>query len=378
MAVRAGNFGKRAPLAPPRAVPAPQPAAVVPTGSTANVPSFLGWIPWFTLALSGGLIIRYLSEIKAATDFAAPGAPGHHSLLALKPVNMSHEEAAAVLFGGCTALHFLRKAGVRAGQNVLIYGASGSVGVFAVQLAKELGARVTGVCSTANVDMVRALGADAVVDYTREDYSAAGRAYGVRNIDNTLPGAYVVAHENVTLRLSKAGQTSLIASETYFGSEKKLNFVNGEGVVVTHPESAHTDGDSIVYFRGSDVIAAGDLLDMTKYPVIDLARGGSIQGVVDALNWILDVTVVEHMMEGGTLVVPGHGRMTDAADVAYYRVMATIMRDRVREMMTRGMTLPQIKAARLTRDYDGRFGKSPSWTPDMFVEAIYRSLNAKS
>lgn len=105
--------------------------------------------------------------------------PEDHSMLALKPANMSHEEAAAVLFGGCTALHFLRKAGVRAGQNVLIYGASGSVGVFAVQLAKELGARVAGVCSTANVDMVKALGADAVVDYTREDYSGAGRVYDV-------------------------------------------------------------------------------------------------------------------------------------------------------------------------------------------------------
>jgi glyoxylase-like metal-dependent hydrolase (beta-lactamase superfamily II) len=208
--------------------------------------------------------------------------------------------------------------------------------------------------------------------------SAAGRAYGVRNIDNTVPGAYVVAHENVTLRLSKSGQASLVASETYFGNEKKLNFVNGEGVVVTHPESSHTDGDSIVYFRGSDVVVAGDLLDMTKYPVIDLERGGSIQGVVDALNWILDVTVVEHMMEGGTLVVPGHGRMTDAADVAYYRDMVTIMRDRVREMTSRGMTLQQIKAARLTRDYDGRFGKNPSWTPDMFVEAIYKSLNPKT
>jgi len=208
--------------------------------------------------------------------------------------------------------------------------------------------------------------------------SAAGRAYGVRNIDNTIPGAYVVAHENVTLRLSKAGQTSLVASETYFGAEKKLNFVNGEGVVVTHPEAAHTDGDSMVYFRGSDVVVAGDLLDMTKYPVIDLARGGSIKGVVDALNWILDVTVVEHMMEGGTLVVPGHGRMTDAADVAYYRDMVTIMRDRVREMTSRGMTLPQIKALRLTKDYDGRFGKNPEWTPDMFVEAIYKSLNPKT
>ena len=208
--------------------------------------------------------------------------------------------------------------------------------------------------------------------------SAAGRTYGVRNIDNTVPGAWVVAHENVALRLTKAGQQSLVANETYFGTDKKLNFVNGEGVVVTHPDSAHTDGDSIVYFRGSDVIVAGDILDMTRYPVIDVQRGGSINGVVAALNWILDVAVVEHMMEGGTLIVPGHGRMTDAADVAYYRDMVTIMRDRVREMIKRGMTLAQITSAKLTRDYDGRFGKSPSWTPDMFVEAIYRGLAPKT
>jgi len=208
--------------------------------------------------------------------------------------------------------------------------------------------------------------------------AAAGRTYGVRNIDSTVPGAWVVAHENVALRLTQAAQQSLVPNETYFGNEKKLNFVNGEGVVVSHPPSGHTDGDSMVYFRGSDVLAAGDILDMTRYPVIDLERGGSIGGVVDALNWILDVTVVEHMMEGGTLVVPGHGRMTDAADVAYYRDMVTIMRDRVREMVKRGMTLEKIKSLKLTRDYDGRFGKSPSWTPDMFIEAIYRSLNSKT
>ena len=83
-------------------------------------------------------------------------------------------------------------------------------------------------------------------------------------------------------------------------------------------------------------------------------------------------------MEGGTIVVPGHGRLTDSADVAYYRDMVTIMRDRVRAAVKKGMTLPQIKAAKLTRDYDGRFGRSPSYTPDMFIEAIYRSLNAKS
>jgi glyoxylase-like metal-dependent hydrolase (beta-lactamase superfamily II) len=211
------------------------------------------------------------------------------------------------------------------------------------------------------------VGANAVI-------AAAGRTFGVRNIDNTNPGASIVAHENATLRLSRSGQGALLASESYSGRDKKLNFFNGEGVVVTHPDSAHTDGDSMVYFRGSDVLAAGDVVNLTSYPVIDPARGGTINGLVDTLNWILDVCVVEHMMEGGTIVVPGHGRLMDAADVAYYRDMVTIMRDRVRELSRRGMTLDQIKAARPSRDYDGRYGRNPQWTPAMFVEAIHRTL----
>jgi len=207
---------------------------------------------------------------------------------------------------------------------------------------------------------------------------AAGHTYGVRNLDNTTPGAAIVAHENVNLRLSKAAQTKLLASESYGSRDKKLNFFNGEGVVITHPDSAHTDGDSIVYFRGSDVLAVGDVINMSNYPVIDTTRGGTINGLVDTLNWILDVCVVEHMMEGGTIVVPGHGRLIDTADAAYYRDMITIMRDRIREMAKRGMTLDQIKAARPTRDYDGRYGKNPQWTPAMFVEAIYRTLPKSS
>ena len=203
---------------------------------------------------------------------------------------------------------------------------------------------------------------------------AAGRSFGVRNLDNTIPGAAVLAHENAALRLSKGDQSKLAPSESYGGRDKKLNFFNGEGVVITHPDSAHTDGDSIVYFRGSDVLAVGDVIDMTSFPMIDTARGGSVNGLIEALNWILDQCVVEHMMEGGTIIVPGRGRLIDTADAAYYRDMVTIMRDRVRELRKRGMTLDQIKATRPTRDYDGRYGRNAQWTPAMFVEAIYKTL----
>ena len=189
-------------------------------------------------------------------------------------------------------------------------------------------------------------------------------------------GAWVIAHENAPQRAAEPSQVPVAASptETYFGTDKKLNFINGEGVVVWHRPAAHTDGDSVVQFRGSEVLAVGDIVNMASYPVIDVEKGGSIQGMIDSLNWILDMAVVEHMMEGGTMVVPGHGRVADSADMAYYRDMVTIIRDRVREMIKRGMTLPQIKAAKPTRDYDPRFGRNPSWTPEMFVEAIYRGL----
>jgi glyoxylase-like metal-dependent hydrolase (beta-lactamase superfamily II) len=205
--------------------------------------------------------------------------------------------------------------------------------------------------------------------------SAAGRSH----IGLAAQDAWIMAHEKATAHLPKGSSipSAAMPSEAYEGASFKLNFFNGEGVVLWHPTAAHTDGDTVVQFRESEVLAVGDLIDMTAYPVIDAEKGGTIQGLVNALNWILDLSVVEHMMEGGTIVVPGHGRLTDSADVAYYRDMVTIMRDRVGAAVKKGMTLEQIKAAKLTRDYDGRFGHNKTYTPDMFIEAIHRTLNAR-
>jgi glyoxylase-like metal-dependent hydrolase (beta-lactamase superfamily II) len=198
--------------------------------------------------------------------------------------------------------------------------------------------------------------------------------------------AMIIAHENVLLGMNAASKgkgegASLFAAsagglptETFYGQEFRMNFFNGEGVVIYHQPAAHTDGDTLVFFRGSDVISAGDIFDMTKYPVIDLEHGGSIQGILAGLNKILELAVPEYQTEGGTMIVPGHGRLSDSADVAYYRDMITIIRDRVRAAIAEGKTLDQVKAARLTKDYDPRFGRNPSWTGAMFVEAVYRSL----
>jgi len=148
---------------------------------------------------------------------------------------------------------------------------------------------------------------------------------------------------------------------------------NGEAVQIFSEAPAHTDGDSVVFFRGSNVISTGEIFSTVGYPVIDLSRGGSIQGEVKALNHLLELTVPEMSQEGGTMVIPGHGRLCDEADVTEYRDMITILRDRVADLIEKGKSLAEVKAARLTRDYDGRYSQ-PTWTGDMFVEAVYKSL----
>jgi glyoxylase-like metal-dependent hydrolase (beta-lactamase superfamily II) len=193
--------------------------------------------------------------------------------------------------------------------------------------------------------------------------------------------AKVLTHENVEARLVKVQPplpVQAMPTDTFFTDEFEIHF-NGEAIQFIHVPNAHTDGDVMVFFRKSDVLVAGDAFNTTSFPVIDMEDGGSLNGVVTTLNRILDITVPEDKQEGGTYVIPGHGRLTDEADVVEYRDMMTIIHDRVRNAVDKGMTLEQVKAARLVRDYEGRYGAARgAATADALVETAYRSLRTSS
>jgi cyclase len=198
-----------------------------------------------------------------------------------------------------------------------------------------------------------------------------------------IQGAQIVAHQNVLNRVSAASGKQAAVPEsawptvTYVSGQKEI-FFNEEPVAVIYQPKAHTDGDSLVYFRRSDVVATGDIFVTTSYPYIDLENGGSIQGEVDALNNILDITIPKHDEEGGTYVIPGHGRICDEYDVLEYRDMVTIVRDRVQAAIKKGITLDQVRSAGYTKDFDSRYGaKTGFGTADSFVSSVYKSLSTK-
>ncbi len=194
--------------------------------------------------------------------------------------------------------------------------------------------------------------------------------------------AAIIAHENVLIAMS-AGEDEPWAmdreawpTESFYSDIYKMTaYFNGEAVIVYHEPAANTDGDSIVFFRHSEVISAGDIFSTVSYPRIDLDRGGSVQGVIAGLNHILDMAVAEYRSQAGTWIIPGRGRLSDTADVASYRNMVQIVTDRIQALIDRGMSLDEIQAARPTMDFDPRFGSNTGdWTTGMFVEAVYRSL----
>jgi glyoxylase-like metal-dependent hydrolase (beta-lactamase superfamily II) len=196
--------------------------------------------------------------------------------------------------------------------------------------------------------------------------------------------ALILAHENVLNALSApTGKQAAMPSDfwptdTYFTESMEVHF-NGEPVELISVPAAHTDGDSLVHFRGSDVLATGDVFLTTGYPIIDVEHGGTINGVIAALNRIIDIAIPRENQEDGTLIVPGQGRICDEYDVVVYRDMVTIVRDRVQDMIKKGMTLQQIQAARPSRDYDVLFTPgSGHATPEQFIAAVFQTLQGRT
>jgi glyoxylase-like metal-dependent hydrolase (beta-lactamase superfamily II) len=191
------------------------------------------------------------------------------------------------------------------------------------------------------------------------------------------PQAQIFAHEKALKQISApTGRPSPVPhgswpTDTFVGAKQKM-FFNHEPIEVQYAPG-HTDGDVIVWFRRSDVIAAGDAYSTTSYPRFDRTRGGTLQGVLDVLNHVIDIAVAEFNQQGGTRIIPGHGRISNQSDVVEYRDMATIVRDRVRDAMKAGKSLEQIKAARVTLEYDGLYS-NPDYTGAMFAEAVYDDL----
>ncbi len=198
--------------------------------------------------------------------------------------------------------------------------------------------------------------------------------------------ATILASENVLLRMSApTGKASPYPNDAWpvetFAEKQKAIYLNHEAIEILRQPAAHSDSDSLVFFRASDVVAAGDIIDATRFPVIDLANGGGIQGEIDALNHVVELAIrpIPFIFSGGgTIVLPGRGRLYDKADAVEYRDMIVIVRDVIQDMLQRGMTLDQVKAAHPAEPYEPQYGaKSGPWTTDNFVEAVYKSLMAK-
>ena len=196
--------------------------------------------------------------------------------------------------------------------------------------------------------------------------------------------ASVLAHENVLTRMTAATGPQALPFALFptktFAYRLYSMYLNGEGIQALHMPAAHTDGDLVVFFRRGDVIATGDIIDTTRWPLIDIKRGGTVQGELDALNRLMDLAILNVPIQWNpdrTLLVPGHGFVYDKLDLLEYRDAVTVVRDRVQDLIDQGKTLAQVKAADPTLGYKSQYGTDKGeWTTDMFVEVIYNELAA--
>ncbi len=203
---------------------------------------------------------------------------------------------------------------------------------------------------------------------------------GLAGVTANSGGAAILGHDNVTQRMGDAFPVAAWPTEGYTGRLRSY-YLNDDGIQLVNQPAAYSDGDSIVTFRRADVIMAGEVFDMTRFPLIDVAKGGSVQGVIDALNRLVDLAIppIPHVWrEGRTYVIPARGRVTDQADLVEYRDMVTYVRDVIAEMMKSGLTLEQIHQADPTLPYRARYGADAGpWTTRMFVEAVHTSLGPR-
>jgi cyclase len=316
--------------------------------------------------------VRRIVRTIATTTIAGLLCASSIAIGAAQQIRPAQGDAASVrLVQGKVSVISLPSAGAADPANVTVQ--VGADGVLLVDTqAPDAASRIFAAVRTLSAEPIRWI----VDTSSRIDHMGANDALArLGTTPASLGRPRVVAHENVTHRLVGVSAVSRDAwpNDDFFTPDKDF-FFNGEAVIVTHMPSAITDGDSIVFFRRSDVISTGDLFVPGRYPAIDLAAGGSVQGEINALNAILHIAVPAKYQEGGTYIVPGHGRMCDEADVVEYREMVTVIRDRIQDLIKKGSTLEQAKAARPTRDYDAEYARPGSPSPDAFVETVYRSL----
>jgi glyoxylase-like metal-dependent hydrolase (beta-lactamase superfamily II) len=226
------------------------------------------------------------------------------------------------------------------------------------------------------------VGGNQVIAAAGQALAGGGGGGNTNVVAGVRTGAGRVAHENVLLRMSSlvngVPRFPEAAWPTEGFTDRKEIYLNGEAIQMLHQPAAHSAGDALVVFRGSDVIVSGSIIDVNRFPVIDVGAGGSVQGLIDALNRIIELAIPPTPLvwqPGGTQIIPGNGRVLEEADVVEYRDMVTIIRDVIADQIEKGTTLEQIRAAEPTKGYTRRYGAADgAWTTRMFVDAVYTSL----
>lgn len=305
------------------------------------------------------------------------------TMIAMVPVSAADE---AMEIGGLTVLHLREQFYMIAGDGQNIGVQVGPEGTVLVNAGSEAGSAAL----LAAVKKITRQPIRMVIDTSADPEAVGGNAAVATSglglyPAGVAPGALIWAQENVLLRMSKAGEQPTYASNAwptyaYLDTFYDLYF-NDEPIEMLQAPAASSDGDSLVLFRRSDVVMAGAVMDMSSFPVIDLAHGGSIDGEIAALNHLLRLAVgpapLIYTAGDGTYVIPAHGRVGDQWEVIDYRDMVVTIRDAVADMMKRHMSLEQIEAEHPAKAYEPRYGSNTgAWTTNMFMEAIYKSLLA--